>query len=446
MTEDAPFLPGLSPVGGKPVHVAFDGGRMSSDAGVLLLAEIERELGLADRLARCIEDPRAPERVRHGLSSMIRFRALMIAAGYEDANDCDALRDDPAFKMAVGRLPETGAELCSQPTMCRLENLPTETALMRMMAAMIDMFCDSFDEVPRRILLDIDDTVDRVHGGQQLALFNAHHDSRCFLPIHIYEATTGKPVAMILRPGKTPDGTEVACVLRHVVRAIRDRWPAVDIVIRGDSHYARHEAMSWLERNRVGYVFGLAGNRVLLDRTAALAEDVAVRRAEDGADKVRRFGDFRYGARSWKVERRVVARVEATAQGGDSRFIVTNLAGTPRWLYEHLYCGRGQAENLIKAHKLHLASDRTSCSKATANQFRLLIHTAAYWLLHRLRELAPKTSSWSDAQFDTLRLTFIKVAARVTELVTRIKVSLPSCYPYKESLARFAGRAVARPP
>jgi hypothetical protein len=436
----------LSPVCGKPVHVAFDGGRLTSDAGVLVLAEIERRLGLADRLARCIEDPRAPERVRHGLAEMIRFRALLIAAGYADANDCDALRHDPAFKMAVGRLPETGAELCSQPTMCRLENLPTQTALLRMMAAMIELFCDSFDEVPRRILLDIDDTLDRVHGHQQLSLFHAHYDSRCFLPIHVYEATTGKPVAMILRPGKTPDGTEVAFVLRHVVRAIRARWPAVDIVIRGDGHYARHEAMGWLERHRVGYVFGLAGNRVLHGRVADLAEDVAVRRAETGVDKVRRFRDLRYGARSWKAERRVVARVEATAQGGDSRFIVTNLAGAPRWLYEHLYCGRGEAENLIKAHKLHLASDRTSCSKATANPFRLLIHTAAYWLLHSLRGLAPKTSFWRDAQFDTLRLAFVKIAARVTELVTRIKVSLPSSYPYKESLARFAGRAVARPP
>jgi hypothetical protein len=237
MTEDAPFLPGLSPVAGKPVHVAFDGGRMSSDAGVLVLAEIERRLGLADRLAKCLEDPRAPERVRHGLAEMIRFRALMIAAGYEDANDCDALRHDPAFKMAVGRLPETGAELCSQPTMCRLENLPTKTALARMMAAMVELFCDSFEQVPRRILLDIDDTLDRVHGHQQLSLFNAHYDSRCFLPMHIYEATTGKPVAMILRPGKTPDGKEVAGVLRHVVRAIRRRWPRVEIVIRGDSHY-----------------------------------------------------------------------------------------------------------------------------------------------------------------------------------------------------------------
>jgi hypothetical protein len=446
MTEDAPFLPGLSPAGGKPVHVAFDGGRMSSDAGVLLLAEIERRLGLADRLARCLEDPRAPERVRHGLAEMIRFRALMIAAGYEDANDCDALRDDPAFKMAVGRLPETGAELCSQPTMCRLENLPTRTALVRMMAAMIDLFVDSFDEVPRRLLLDIDDTLDRVHGHQQLSLFNAHYDSRCFLPIHVYEAVTGKPVAVILRSGKTPDGAEVALVLRHVVRAIRAHWPRVDIVIRGDSHYARPEAMAWLERNRVGYVFGLAGNRVLHQRIADLAEDVAVRRAETGDARVRRFRDLRYAARSWKVERRVIARVEATAQGGDSRFIVTNLAGAPRWLYEHLYCGRGQAENLIKAHKLHLASDRTSCTKATANQFRLLIHTAAYWLLHTLRGLAPKTSFWRCAQFDTLRLAFVKVAVRVTELVTRIKVSLPSSYPYKTSFTRFADRARALPP
>ena len=295
----------------------------------------------------------------------------------------------PAFKMAVGRLPETGAQLCSQPTMSRLENLPTKTTLIRMMDAMVELFCDSFAEVPRRILLDIDDTLDRVHGGQQLALFNAHHDSHCFLPIHIYEATTGKPVAMMLRPGKTPDGAEVAFILRHLVKAIRARWPKVEIVIRGDSHYGRPEAMAWLERNRVGYVFGLAGNRVLLDRIAALAEDTAVRRAEQDADKIRSFHEFCYAAKSWKEkERRVIARIEATRKGSDTRFVVTNLTGTPRWLYEVLYCGRGQAENLIKAHKLHLVSDRTSCTKATANQFRLLLHTAAYWLLHTLRGLA----------------------------------------------------------
>jgi hypothetical protein len=253
-------------------------------------------------------------------------------------------------------------------------------------------------------------------------------------------------VAVILRPGKTPDGAEVALVLRHVVRAIRARWPRVDILIRGDGHYSRPEALDWLERNRIGYIFGLAGNQVLLAKVAGLAEDVAMGRLTGEAAKVRRYGEFRYAAKTWNVERHVIARVEASAQGSDSRFIVTNLPGAPRWLYEDVYCARGQAENLIKAHKLHLASDRTSCTKATANQFRLLIHTAAYWLLHTLRGLAPRNSFWRDAQFDTIRLALIKVAARVTELATRIKVALPSSYPDKASLAMLAGRAAKLPP
>jgi hypothetical protein len=445
MAEGALVLPGSSQVAGKAVRVAFDGGRLTSDAGVLVLADIERRLGIAERLARCLADPRSPERVHHTLAEMIRFRVLLIAAGYPDANDCDALRSDPAFKMAVGRLPESGRNLCSQPTMCRLENLPTITALKRMMAAMVELFCDSFAEVPRRIVLDIDDTEDRVHGRQELALFHAHYGGYCFLPIHVYEAITGKPVAVILRPGKTPDGVEVALVLRHVIRAIRARWPRVDILVRGDSHYGRPEAMSWCERNRVGYVFGLAGNKVLLRRVAGLAEQAALERVEGGAAKVRRVGELAYAAETWNTERRVIARVEASDKGADSRFVVTNLAGTSRWLYEVVYCARGRAENLVKAHKVHLASDRTSCTKATANQFRLVLHTAAYWLLHTLRGLAPKRSFWRDAQLDTLRFALIKVVGRVSELASRIDLALPSDYPYRDSLTLLVARA-ARPP
>src|SRR4051794_16990765 len=290
MRESVPILPGMPAVAGVPTCVTFEGGRLTSDAGVLLLAQVERRLGIAERLTRCLTDPRSPERVRHTLLDMIRFRVLLIAAGYPDANDCDALRSDPAFKMAVGRPPESGRSLCSQPTMCRLENLPTVTALKRMMAAMVELFCDSFAEVPYRIVLDIDDTCDPAHGRQQLAIFNAHYDERCFLPIHIYEAISGKPVAVILRPGMTPDGPEVALILRHVIRRIRARWPKVDILVRGDSHYGRPEAMSWCERNRVGYLFGLAGNKVLLRRVAGLAEQVALERVGGGAGKVRRFG------------------------------------------------------------------------------------------------------------------------------------------------------------
>jgi hypothetical protein len=446
MTEATEILPGFPAVRGKPVHVAFDGGRLTSDAGILLLAAVERRLRIAERLAGCLEDPRDPDRVRHELAEMIRYRALLIAAGYPDGNDCDALKSDPAFKMAVGRLPESGANLCSQPTISRLENLPGATALKRMMAAMVEVFCDSFEQVPRRIVLDIDDTEDRVHGGQQLALFNAYYDSRCFQPIHIYEATTAKPVAIILRPGKTPDGAEVSLVLRHVIGRIRARWPAVDIVVRGDSHYARTQAMAWCERKRIGYIFGLAGNPVLLRRVSDLAEDAAMGRIGGEGDKVRRYGELRYAAKSWNVERRVIARVEAGPQGADSRFIVTNLAGLPQSLYEKVYCARGQAENLIKAHKLHLASDRTSCTKATANQFRLLLHTAAYWLLLSLRALAPRSSFWRDAQFDTIRLCLIKIAGRVTEMVTRIRIALPSGFPYQTGFADLAGRIAKLPP
>jgi hypothetical protein len=446
MTEATEFVPGLPAVTGKSVHVSFDGGRLTSDAGILLLAALERQLKIAERLAACIEDPRDPERVLHGLAEMIRYRALLIAAGYPDGNDCDALKSDPAFKMAVGRLPESGADLCSQPTISRLENLPGAIALKRMMAAMVDLFCDSFEQVPRRILLDIDDTEDRVHGSQQLSLWNAYHDSRCFLPIHIYEATSGKPVAVILRPGKTPDGAEVALVLRHVIGRVRARWPAVDIVVRGDSHYGRPEAMAWCERRRVGYIFGLAGNPVLRRQVSPLAEDAALGRLDGEGEKVRRYGDFRYAAKSWMVERRVIARVEAGPQGADSRFIVTNLPGLPRTLYEKVYCACGQAENLIKAHKLHLASDRTSCRKTTANQFRLLIHTAAYWLMLSLRGLAPRTSFWRDAQFDTIRLCLIKVAGRVTEMVTRIKIAVPTAFPYQAGFSHLAARLAKLPP
>jgi hypothetical protein len=440
-------LSGLSPVCGKPVVARFDGGRLSSDGGVLLLAEIERRLGVADRLARCLEDPRAPDRIIHGLAEMIRFRALAIAAGYPDANDCDALRTDPVFKMAVGRLPETGGDLCSQPTMTRLENLPSPLALKRMMAAMLALFCDSFERAPQRLVLDIDDTEDRTYGGQQLSLFNAHHDSHCFMPIHIYEATTGKPVAVFLRPGKTPTGQEVALVLRHVVRFLRTRWPRVEILIRGDSHYGRPEAMAWCERNHVGYIFGVASNPVLTRLAQGdIARTLMDRDRFPEPEKIRRYGEFRYAAKSWKIERRVIARIEVSDFGVDTRFIVTNLQGLEHVLYEKLYCARGQAENLLKAHKLHLASDRTSCTKATANQFRLLLHTAAYWLMHGLRSLAPAGSVWRDAQFDILRLNLIKVAARVTEMVTRIKVSLPTAFVHQRGLALLATALAARPP
>ena len=447
MQEHTGYLPGLSPIEGKQVQAAFDGGMLSSDAGVLLLREVERKLGIAGRLGACLPDGRDPARIDHTIAEMIRFRIFAIAAGYEDADDCDSLRGDPLFKMAVGRLPESGEALCSQPTMSRLENAPARLTLCRMMAAMVDLFCDGWARVPARIVLDIDDTWDAAHGGQQLSLFNAHYDGYGFLPIHIYEATSGKLVAAILRPGKTPSGMEVRTILKHVIRRIRKNWPKVAIVVRGDSHYGRPEGLDWCEDNGIGYIFGFSGNPVLAAMVAPLAEDAALRRLARGADaKVRRYAALCYAAGSWRQERRVIARVEASPDGADSRFVVTNLAGKPKALYERVYCARGRMENLIKAHKTHLASDRTSCHSANANQFRLILHSAAYWLLHGLRAAAPKRSSWRVAQFDTLRCRLLKLAARVVEMATRIKVLLPTACPDKAIIAHFARAFAAQPP
>ncbi len=260
MNEITPYLPGLSPVGGKPLCARFDGGRLSSDGGVLLLGEIDRRLGIADVLASCVTDVRDPASTTHAYVDMIRARLFAIACGYEDCDDLDVLRFDPAFKLACGRLSESGDDLMSQPTLSRLENAPSWRALGRMGLSMIDLFCASFKRVPARIVLDIDDTDDAVHGGQQLALFNAHYDDYCFQPIHIFEAATGKPVMSLLRPGKRPSGDEAARILRHVIGRIRRNWPRVEITVRGDGHYATPEAMEFLERQGCGYIFGLSGN------------------------------------------------------------------------------------------------------------------------------------------------------------------------------------------
>ena len=260
-----------------------------------------------------------------------------IACGYEDADDCDALRDDPLFKLAVGRAPESGRDLCSQPTMSRLENAPSRVEVARMTAALVDVFCRSFDAPPAAITLDIDDTCDPVHGRQQLSLFNAHYDTRCFLPVHVYHVESGKPVAVLLRPGKTPSGAEIRTLLKHLVRRIRRHWPRTRLTFRGDSHYGRAEAMAWCEDNGVDYIFGLAGNSVLHGLAYEVADDLKVCRAEAGADRMRGFAAFPYAARSWSRKRRVVARLEATARGFDARYIVTSLGGEPRHLYEAVY-------------------------------------------------------------------------------------------------------------
>jgi len=446
MPHATPILPGLSSVDGLDIHARFDGGALSSDGGVLLLREIERKMVISDVLASCLCDHRDATRTRHSHASMIRARVMAIACGYEDCDDLDALRHDPALKMACERAPDAALGLASQPTLSRLENLAGWRSLARMGLKLIDLFCDSFRTVPGQIVLDIDDTTDRTHGGQQLTLFNSHADGHCFQPIHIYEASTGKPVAFLLRPGKRPSGVEAARVLRHVIRRIRTNWPRVAITVRGDGHYGTPEVMDLLERTGCSYILGLPTNARLKDIAHPWCEDAATRRALAGKSKVRRFFQTFYAARSWSCERRVIARIEATAMGADARFIVTNLPGRAKPLYEKVYCARGRMENLIKEHKLYTKSDRTSCHRWEANQFRLYLHTAAYWLLHRLRGTAPKRSRWRTATFETIRRSFLKIAVRVEQLKTRIRLSLPSACPHAPIIALMLGRIRAQSP
>jgi hypothetical protein len=445
--DDDTLLPfSLPSICQKKVTAAFDGGRISSDGGVLLLAGADKQIGLIDTLAAIIPDYRDPSLITHTLSDILRARIFAIACGYPDGDDLDDLRNDPAFKLACGRLPESGDDLVSQPTLSRCENAPDLRTLIRLTQAMVDLWCNSHRRPPKAITLDIDDTADTVHGHQQLSLFNAHHDERCFMPVHVYDADTGHCVLTILRPGKTPDGKEVRAHLRRLVRRIRRHWPRTRITIRGDSHYGRREAMDWCEKNGVEYVFGLSKNAVLAAQIFTKTDEVCVRRAIDNLDVVRDYTETLYAAKSWSHPRRVVARVEATRKGLDTRYVVTSITHCPaRWLYESIYCARGQAENLIKRHKGQLASDRTSCRSPLANQMRLILHTAAYWLMLMVRNAIPKPQPLACGEFSTIRLRLLKIAVRVKETTSRVRLAFAANCPDAALFRGLLGTLILRP-
>lgn len=421
---------------------AFDGGRLTSDGGVLLLAQAERQLGIAERLVQCIADPRDQSRVVHDLGDILRARMLAIACGYEDADDLDSLRHDPGFKLALGKLPGGVIGLASQPTMSRWENAPTTRERVRLTGALVDLYCASYPTPPVAVTLDIDETVDVVHGGQQLSFWNGHYGERCFLPIHVYDTATGRPVVMLLRTGKSPSGVETAGHVRRLIRRIRRHWPDTRITLRGDGHYGRPEIMAWCEANGVDYVFGLPGNKalhadaVIVNRGDACATD----RALQGLGVLRRYAETRYAAKSWgPIKRRVAARIEASTMGLDIRFVVTSIEhGSAEHIYDTLYCARGQAENLIKLHKTQLKSDRTSCRSANANQMRLILHTAAYWLMWKLRQTVPATAALRNAEFATIRIRLIKIAARVVETASRIRIAFASACPDADIILHIA--------
>ena len=445
MTEATPFLPGLSPIGRKSLTAARDAGNLTSNGGLIVLRESALGSGVAAVVADAVPDTRNQVLVAHSYLAMVSARMMAIAAGYEDADDLDALRFDPALMLACNREPEGGFGLPSQPTISRLENVSDARTLYRIGIGYIDFFCRSYATPPTSIVLDIDDTDDLVHGGQQLALFSTPAGGYCFQPIHIFEGNSGKPILSLLRPGKRPSGEEIARVLRHVIHRIRRHWPNVHILVRGDSHYCAPEVLNLLRQKRCHYMLGLAINCKLNAIAKPWREQCEARRGP-GRPKVRRIHQCTYRAGSWASEEMVIARVEATEMGSDARFIVTNLTGRAKVLYEKVYCARGRMENLIKDMKLYTRSDKTACSRWQANQFRLFLHMGAYWLLHSVRMAAPKRSRWRGATFATIRAVFVKIACRIEELKTKIKLSFPAHLPHADALATITARLCAQGP
>ena len=403
---------------------------MTSDAGLLLFREVDRKLRLTERVAPLLREHREVRNTDHSMVDLIRQRVFQIAAGYEDADDADTFRHNPALKMAYERTPDSPA-LASQPTFSRWENTVTGLDLYRFSAVLIEVFIDSYRKPPEAIILDIDDTADETHGYQQLSLFSGYYDSFCNQPIHIYEGN-GRLITTVLRPGKRPTGPEAVAILKRVVERLRQAWLEVGILVRADSHYGNGQVMDFCESKKLKYILGLTPHRPMYQEAPRWTEEAA-RQAR--AVDVQLFDEFRYQAKGWTTSRRVIVKAKHNAKGPNTRFIVTNLEERdPIFLNKTAYCGRVEMDLFIKGNKTHLHLDRTSCPRFSANQFRLLLTSLTYILVETFRCEHLKGMPWAKAQIDTIQKAVVKIGARVRELRRKIKVHLPTSYPWAEAL------------
>ena len=424
-------------ISNKKIEVDFNGGEISSDAGLLFLREVESRMCLISKMTDCLQDQRHPGYVKHQFLDLLKQRVFQIACGYEDGNDSNELRDDPIMKIACEKLPDDEEALGSQPTISRFENSISRTDLYRIAEVFVDVFIHSYSEPPKGIIVDIDDTADLTHGRQQLSLFNAYHGDYCYMPIHIYEGKSGKLITTVLRPGKRPTGKQIVSIVKRVVKKIRQAWPEVGILLRGDSYYSCPAVFDFCEETDIKYVLGFKPLAPLVRQVKPLVEEVALR-SEREKHPVRMFTETDYKAKSWPKRRRVIAKVEYNFLGPNTRFIITNLEHwNRRFIYQTAYSGRGAMELMIKEHKNHLLSDRTSCTSFSANQFRLFLHSAAYVLLHTFRTLHLKGTEWASAQFDTIRCKIIKIGARIIQRTRKIRIHLPTSFPWKGELEKI---------
>jgi hypothetical protein len=442
-TECSADLFGFAPVEGRAVVAGFDGGRMTSDAGAMLLGATDRAIGLLERFAGCFTDHRAAELVEHTVAGLVRQRVVGIALGYEDLIDHDQLRHDPVMAVLGGKLEAKRSDcapLAGKSTLNRLELGGAEPSryhkisydAAQIEAVFVDLFLDAHGAAPPQITLDLDATDDPLHGHQEGRFFHGYYDNYCYLPLYVF---CGRHLlASKLRSANIDASAGSVEEMARIVARIRQRWPQVRILLRADSGFAREALMAWCENNGVDYLFGLAKNSRLVEEIKTELAQAAEQSQKTGKP-ARRFKDFAWRTHdSWSHERRVVAKAEWTEGKANPRFVVTSLAREEheaRHLYEKLYCARGEMENRIKECQLDLYADRTSAKTMRANQLRLWFAAIAYVLLCALRRIGLAHTQFARASCGTIRLKLLKIGALVRTSVRRIKLAMPSAFPYQ---------------
>jgi hypothetical protein len=409
-------------LGRRVVEGRFDGGSMTSDGGVMLLSAVDRKLGLVEAASRCVADPRNPLLIKHAVRDMLRQRVYGLALGWEDLNDHAALRLDVAMQTAVG----VDREVASAPTLCRLESWADRATAVRLQHLLVEQFIASFKTAPAELVLDFDATDSPLHGQQEQRFFHGYYDSYCYLPLYVFCGQ--QLLCAYLRPSRNDGAQHTAAILKLLVRRLRQAWPGVRIIFRGDSGFCRQRVINWCERSGVHYIIGLARNP-RLEAQVEFAQLALHDEYERTGHKQRLIDEFSYAAQSWPHERRVITRLEWGEQGHNPRFIVTNLQGDAATLYDGVYCQRGEAENRIKEAQVGLFATRTSCHVFAANQLRVLLAALGYVLIERLRALALQGTALAAAQVDTLRIRLLKVAAVITRNTRRIRLYLASSWP-----------------
>jgi hypothetical protein len=409
------------------LEVAFDGGKLTSDGGLLWLANTDEELGLCEAMAKHVPEWRKREG-DHSLVALLKQRVYQIACGYEDQNDSDTLREDPLLKLVCGSLPESGRELASQPTISRFENAVSARACYLMAEALFELYLRerAKNGAPKKVLLDLDSTADPTHGDQEGSYYHGYYEQHIYHPLLVFDGESAQLLTAVLRAGNTHSSRSAVAILKRIVTRLKERWPSVVIELRADAGFAVPALYEYCENEGIRYTIGLISN----PRLEALAEDLleeAQERYEAQKEKVRLLSEGYYRAESWDHARRVIYKAEVMVEGTNTRFVVTNRMQRPAELYEW-YIKRGETENHIKDFKVALKADRLSCSRFLANQFRLLLHAAAYWLLDSLRTKLLE-SGVKRMQLDTLRLSLIKIGGRVRELLTKVCLHLASGHP-----------------